>query len=231
MADNPHTGHRRRMLDKFEQFGLRVLNDHEVLEMLLYFSVRQGDTNPAAHALMRRFGDLHAVFEAPREQLEQVEGVGPRSAELIKFVYALFGRYQESVARMERNCDKLTTTERIAEYFVPQLRGEREEVLLAAYLDGAGHVIKCEECDRGGMSQVRVDCGKISREALLCGAAGVAIAHNHPNGKAVPSQEDVDATRLLARYLSGLGIQFVDHCIVARGQSHSMRRAGQLGKE
>ena len=74
MADNPHTGHRRRMLDKFEQFGLRVLNDHEVLEMLLYFSVRQGDTNPAAHALMRRFGDLHAVFEAPREQLEQSAG-------------------------------------------------------------------------------------------------------------------------------------------------------------
>ena len=78
---------------------------------------------------------------------------------------------------------------------------------------------------------MRVDCGRISREALLCGAAGVAIAHNHPNGKAVPSQEDVDATRLLAHYLNGLNIQLVDHCIVARGQAHSMRRAGQLGKE
>ena len=56
MPDNPHMGHRQRMLDKFRRFGLEIFSDHEVLEMLLYFAVRQGDTNPTAHRLMQRFG-------------------------------------------------------------------------------------------------------------------------------------------------------------------------------
>ena len=32
------------MLDKFRRFGLEIFSDHEVLEVLLYFAVRQGDT-------------------------------------------------------------------------------------------------------------------------------------------------------------------------------------------
>ena len=71
------------MLDKFRRFGLEIFSDHEVLEMLLYFAVRQGDTNPTAHRLMQRFGSLHAVLEATEDELQTVEGVGPRSAELL----------------------------------------------------------------------------------------------------------------------------------------------------
>ncbi len=70
MPDNPHMGHRQRMLDKFRRFGLEIFSDHEVLEMLLYFAVRQGDTNPTAHRLMQRFGSLHAVLEATEDELQ-----------------------------------------------------------------------------------------------------------------------------------------------------------------
>ena len=73
MPDNPHMGHRQRMLDKFRRFGLEIFSDHEVLEMLLYFAVRQGDTNPTAHRLMQRFGSLHAVLEATEDELQTVE--------------------------------------------------------------------------------------------------------------------------------------------------------------
>ena len=69
MPENHHVGHRQRMLDKFRRFGLEIFSDHEVLEMLLYFAVRQGDTNPTAHRLMQRFGSLHAVLEATEDEL------------------------------------------------------------------------------------------------------------------------------------------------------------------
>ena len=58
---NPHQGHRRRMLDKFGRLGVDAFADHELLEVLLYYTIRQGDTNPVAHALMQHFGSLHAV--------------------------------------------------------------------------------------------------------------------------------------------------------------------------
>lgn len=224
MADNPHSGHRKRMMEKLRRFGMDVFSDHEVLEILLYFAIRQGNTNPTAHRLLDRFGSLHAVFEAPAEQLCEIEGIGPHSADLIKTVFGLFGRYQADVAKMERHCDRLTSIERVGEYFVPQFACEQDEVLLAAYLDGAGRVIKCEEIARGGHAHVSIDPYKIATGALLCHAAGVAIAHNHPNGAAKPSQADIDATRMLENTLGGLGIELVDHCVVARGQYTSVRR-------
>ena len=56
MADHPHAGHRKRTMAKFRQFGMDIFADHEALEILLYFAVRQGDTNPTAHRLLDRFG-------------------------------------------------------------------------------------------------------------------------------------------------------------------------------
>ena len=231
MAENPHTGHRRRTMEKLRRFGMGIFADHEALEILLYFAVRQGDTNPVAHRLLDRFGSLHAVFEAPAEQLCEVEGVGPHTADLIKTVYAMVGRYQEDVRKMEAHSDRLNSHERIGAYFVPQLSGERDEVLLAAYLDGSGRVIKCEEIARGGHANVPVDAYKIARNALLCGAAGVAVAHNHPSGPVHPSAEDIQATGRLRQALGGLGIELVDHCLVARGRYTSIdqyRRTEEL---
>lgn len=232
MPENHHVGHRQRMLDKFRRFGLEIFSDHEVLEMLLYFAVRQGDTNPTAHRLMQRFGSLHAVLKATEDELQTVEGVGPRSAELLHLCFALFHRYQADVAKMEQFTDKLNTYDRIGAYFVPQLCAEREEVLLAAYVDGAGRVLKCEEIARGGHARVQVDSYKIARGALMAGAAGVALAHNHPNGTPTPSQEDFDMTDRLQRTLSELGLELVDHCVVARSNFTSIGRlrSGSLRK-
>lgn len=224
MAENPHEKHRQRVMAKFRQFGLSVFSDHEVLELLLFFAIPRGDTNETAHRLISHFGSLHAVFEAPSEQLMEVKGIGRRSADLIKITFALLSRYQADILKMEQHSDKLTTTDRIGEYFVPQLMSERDEVLLAAYLDGAGRVLKCEEIARGGHAKVSIDPYKIATGALLCHAAGVAVAHNHPNGMAKPSEEDIEATRLLERTLTGLGIQLVDHCIVARDKYFSIGR-------
>ena len=85
---NPHQGHRRRMLDKFGRFGVDAFADHELLEVLLYYTIRQGDTNPIAHALMQHFGSLHAVLEATADQLCEVEGVGSRTAEYLSLISA-----------------------------------------------------------------------------------------------------------------------------------------------
>ena len=113
-----------------------------------------------------------------------------------------------------------------------QRAAEREEVLLAAYVDGAGRVLKCEEIARGGHARVQVDSYKSARGALMAGAAGVALAHNHPNGTPTPSQEDFDMTDRLQRTLSELGLELVDHCVVARSNFTSIGRlrSGSLRK-
>ncbi len=122
MEPNLHENHRQRVWEKFRRFGLQVFADHEVLELLLFFAIRRGDTNPTAHALLKRFGSLHAVLEAPPEELQKVKGVGPHTASLIKVAFALVGRYQADVAKMEANGDKLNSSERIGAFSCRSLR-------------------------------------------------------------------------------------------------------------
>ena len=53
-----HDGHRDRMRRQLKTSGMDSLSDVQVLEVLLYYAAPRGDTNPAAHALLTRFGTL-----------------------------------------------------------------------------------------------------------------------------------------------------------------------------
>ena len=83
MADNPHIGHRQRMRRKLFEYSRRVFDTYELLEMLLYFSIRVTDTNPVSKALLRKFSSLNGVLHAEYSELISVEGVGEKSAKLI----------------------------------------------------------------------------------------------------------------------------------------------------
>lgn len=61
-----HDGHRERMKSRFVEAGLDGFNDHNALEMLLFYAVPRKDTNELAHRLLKHFGSLAAVFEASR---------------------------------------------------------------------------------------------------------------------------------------------------------------------
>ncbi len=220
--ENLHEGHRRRLYAKFLKNGLDGFADHEVLELVLSFAIRRGDTNETAHRLMQEFGSLCDVFAAPYEQLQNVKGVGPHSALLLKVFLASFMRYQADRTRKENDSTRLTTYYEVCRYFAPQFDDETEEVVLCVYLDNAGRIIKGEEICRGGLSQVRLDMHKIARNALLCNARSVAIAHNHPSGTTYASNQDIDLTRELDHILRRLGITLLDHCIVANGKADSI---------
>lgn len=213
-----HENHRGRMLDKFQKNGLTVFSDHEVLEILLYFSIPRMDTNEIAHNLMNRFGSLHAVFEASEDELMQVKGIGARSAVLVHFMHELFCRYQQDCTRDEFSMTRLNTLERMGAYFVPQFMGLTHEVLLAAYVDNKGRILGCEIISEGTSSMVQVNTRKIIEEAFARKAAGVVLAHNHPSGDAVPSNEDIGMTKNLENVLGSIGVQLVDHLVVAGRQ-------------
>ncbi len=225
---NPHQGHRRRMLDRFGKLGIDAFADHELLEVLLYYTIRQGDTNPVAHALMQHFGSLHAVFEATTNQLCEVEGIGPRTAEYISLIGASIHRYQTDVINSKKNVVCLNDPEKIGRFFVPRFAAIHSEALCVAYVDSACRLIRCDDQRGGSTSKVLLDPVSIPRSAVMCNAAGVVLAHNHPNGEPRPSREDIAATQMLAARLQSLDITLVDHCIVAQDSYYSMALGGDL---
>ena len=102
-----HKEHRSRMKNRFLAEGIDSFEPHEILELLLYYSIPQKDTNELAHTLIDRFGKLSAVFDAPYDDLLSVPGVSEHTATLIKLIPALSRRYA-----LEKNSKILLATSR-----------------------------------------------------------------------------------------------------------------------
>lgn len=79
--ENIHAGHRQRMLEHFRSHGLDSFHPHEVVELLLFSSIRRANTNPLGHMLINKFGSLKNVLEAKPDELTKVAGIGKASAE------------------------------------------------------------------------------------------------------------------------------------------------------
>lgn len=78
------------------------------------------------------------------------------------------------------------------------------------------------------MSMAAVSVRQVVEYALRAGAVGVVLAHNHPSGVALPSQEGIATTRLIRDALRTMNIQLVDHVVVADGDYVSMAASGML---
>jgi DNA repair protein RadC len=117
--DPVHAGHRERFKRRFINEGLSGFSDHEALELLLYYSIPQKDTNVLAHRLIDEFGSLDAVFDAPVDALMNVNGVGVNTAILLKLVHPIYGKSVES-----RNTQSKTVIDNIesaTSFFKPLL--------------------------------------------------------------------------------------------------------------
>ena len=220
-----HDGHRARRKAQFREHGLDVFTDHGALELLLFYAVPQKDVNPLAHRLLERFGSLEAVFSAPPEELQEVEGVGEHAATLLALIFPLIRRvYMESGKRDVSLCG----AEQLGRYFRGLFFGVRQEIFYEACLDAKGKLLRCCKIADGSVNDVHINIRCVVENALRCNASAVALAHNHPSGVAFPSPDDNTTTLMACDALRTVGVELVDHIIVADGDFVSLRENGLL---
>ncbi len=220
-----HDGHRERLRESFLEHGLSGMNDINALELLLFYAVPRRDTNTLAHALLRRFGTLDGVFAAPVEELCEVEGIGPYAASLLTLVPEIMKKSRLSRSREIR---QIRSSDDAGAYLLPYFMNERDEVLYLLCLDSKRAVICCAEMGRGVVNTVDANIRRIVEKALKVKASSVIIAHNHPDGLALPSREDDLFTRSLHNALETVGIRLEDHIIVADEDYTSAADTGMM---
>jgi len=93
-----------------------------------------------------------------------------------------------------------------------------QEAMGAIYVDVRGRIISEREHFVGGLDRTSVEPRAVLKEALRLGATAVAIFHNHPSGDPEPSPEDIAFTRRLSRAAAAVGIDLVDHLVLAGGR-------------
>ena len=89
-------------------------------------------------------------------------------------------------------------------------------------------LIKSIKLSEGGLTETAIDVRVILKEALLCNATVVALAHNHPSGSITPSLPDDSITKCVQKACEAVRIYFLDHIIVTDGRYYSYRDSGRL---
>ena len=219
-----HDGHREKMRGRFLETGLDAFAEHEALELLLFYAIPRKDTNPIAHALMERYGSLDAVLSAPVEDLMRVEGIGESAAVLLKLVPKVMQK-----ARLTANKETiLNSTDKAGAFLLERFRGEKNEVIYQLCLDRKGKLLSCRRLNEGGADSTELNIRRLVENALLVSASAVIISHNHPSGIALPSTEDYATTEKVQSALRMIGVELVDHIIVADEDFVSMADSGIL---
>jgi DNA repair protein RadC len=114
----------------------------------------------------------------------------------------------------------------VARYLGAELSDLAQEQLRVVLLDTRNRVLAVRLVYQGGINATAIRLADCFREAVAHGAAAIILAHNHPSGDPTPSPEDVRLTREAGRVGDLLGIEVLDHVVVARQGHVSLRERG-----
>ena len=213
-----HEGHRKSTKEEFLKHP-ESFSDLKVLELLLYFVNPRGDTNPLAHELLNRFGSFAGVMDAVPEELIKVSGIGEHAVTLLKLVKEANRHYLASRIGQET----ITSVQDIRDVLAPYFFGAREEIAMLLCMDARGMNLGVRQIAVGTVDEVEFYTRKVAEVALSLNAAKVIIAHNHPSGIPLASDQDKIITRSLYRTMKALGISLVDHVIFTDRTMISLR--------
>lgn len=223
--ENLHAGHRERLKERFREGGLESFNEHQVLELLLFYAIPRKDTNEMAHRLIKHFGSLPEVLDAPVQELCTVEGIGAHAASLIHFSGELVKRYH---VEKQSNVKAFAGIDAVGEYLKPQFMNEANEKAIVVCLNNRWELRGCETLSKGTLTATDARAREIIEIAFRHKATSIVLAHSHPSGFAVPSSQDIETTRRLVYSLQLVELQLMDHLIFSHDEFVSMRQTPSI---
>lgn len=219
---NIHAGHRERVKNGVAEHGFQQLEDHKILELLLFYSIPREDTNELAHRLLNEFGSLSGVLAADYEELLLVNGVGKNTALMLNTISELNIRAAKEKFSGKKKFSKF---EELAQFARSLYINETKEIVYLLCLDSAKCRKRICKLTEGDETTAAVDKAKIARLVAQNNCPYNILIHNHPKSDSSPSASDIDASRSIAVMLRNMGFSLADHIIVgAEGDVFSMFR-------
>ncbi len=213
-----HAGHRERAIEGFLK-NTGGLNDHQVLEILLFFAIPRIDTNPLAHKLIKMFGDLKGVFSATHTQLMSVDGVGKKTASFILAIAEVFKRIEY---KKEKQIS-FSNPQETKDYLFGIFDGLSHEKFMMILLDSKFKLLaKVEFTDRQ-RDKVSAEIPEVVSAINIYKPTYAIMAHNHTSGNAKPSNEDNFATKKINLICELNGVNLIDHIIISANNAFSYK--------
>jgi DNA repair protein RadC len=213
-----HEGHRERLISKLIE-GNTLLSDHEVLEILLFYSIPRKNVNELAHKLINTFGSLENCLTADYNTLLSIDGVGHKTAAFLVTI----GEIQSRINNSNKKLPEIFSFDSCKQLLINSFRGLQEEKFGALFLDKQGKIIFRKFFSSHSDREVSVDVAELLKGTLTRKPHGVILCHNHTSGNPTPSDIDDKSTRKIYTVLKLNDIALLDHIIIANDKAYSYR--------
>lgn len=211
-----------RPRERLARLGPGVLSNAELLALILRTGHRGENAVALSQQLLRKF-DLSELARAELDELQRLIGIKRAKAAQLVACFEL-GRRVAAVAQQR---PIIKSTDDAVKVLGPQshLRQEHLRVLL---LNSRHALLKIETISVGSLNTLMTRPAEVFRPALTASAAAIILAHNHPSGDPMPSKEDVELAKKLAKIGRSLGIMVLDHIILGHNSYISLAEEGVL---
>lgn len=197
------------MRERYERNGADIFELHQLLEMLLFHSLRQGDTNPLAHEILNAHPDVALGVFDPSE-LTDVKGVGKNTANLLKISSdTVLAVLTEGIKR-----EPLESSFSKKQFLWLWFKARPEKRAALLILDSKDRVVECKALNISESRLPRSYARAITCSLQKHGATRAVLCHNHRNGDRSPSVEDIYLTAYLRDALEKKGCSLLAHYIV-----------------
>ncbi len=215
-----------RPREKLIAHGVDALSTAELMAIL----IGSGSTKETAVALMKRLladcdNSIATLSRMSIDELKRYNGIGEAKAVTILAACEL-GRRREREAKPPRTI--LSDPKLIYEHLLLRIRDLDVEEAFVILMNQSFKHIRTIRLSHGGLTETAVDVRLVLKEALMCNATVLALAHNHPSGNVKPSLGDDRVTKQLADACATMRIYFLDHVVVTDGDYYSYRDNGKL---
>ncbi len=222
-----------RPREKLDRLGAAGLGDNELLALVIGHGVGHGlgrggmrsSALEVANRVLEAVGGLHRLTRAAPEALRRVRGVGAVKASQILAAIELGRRTLTSEPSAR---PRFTSPRAVAAFLLPRYGACAVEHFGVVLLDTKHRALKTRLISVGTLDASLVHPREVFREAATGGAAAIVLFHNHPSGDPTPSREDETLTRRLVGAGELMGIEVVDHLILADTRYCSFKETGRL---
>lgn len=224
MADNKtikewHPVERPR--EKLIKYGPEKLSNSELLAILLRTGKKGENVVQMAQKILQKFNSeklAHTSFQ----ELKKYSGLGPAKACEIVACFELGKRLLK-----DKEADLILSPQEVFNE-LKDLRNHKKEHFVIFYLDSRNQEIKREIISVGTLNASLVHPREVFKPAIDCLTTAIIAAHNHPSGNPEPSEEDIEITKRLQQAGKILGIELLDHIIIATNGYTSLKERGTL---
>lgn len=205
--------------------GMKYLSDQEILSILLGSGYRSHSALDISGLLLRKYGNIKGLRDLSLDEWCKEKGIGVAKATTLMAAFELGDR----MTRLPLgNKVIISSSKEAADYLIPEFKNMKKEHFKLLMLTTKNGLLGIDTISIGSLNASIVHPRELFKSAIKKSAAGIILAHNHPSGDVMPSEEDILMTKRIKEGGLILGIEVLDHLIIGENGYFSFKEENLL---